>query len=757
MRPVEDSIVRLLRVIDRSGDIPRKVIVGAGFLVGDKRHILTCAHVLKKCLPEGEQSQSLPGRRVAVDFPLLAVPSDLLYATVDFVKPGEAGDIAGLTLADDPPPGAAPATLVYDENLERHQFKAFGVPMKSEFGEFAYGKITGTRGPWIQIEAESQVGRRVKRGYSGTAVYDLDLHGVAGMVVQADEAGTDRVALMIPAKTLVDAWSTVLKGKAIAACPYRGINPFEEGDVDVFFGRESLTAQLMMRVQENSFIAVVAPSGSGKSSLLRAGLMPRARAEGWHAILVRGMGKDPFKSLAAALLSDVEPAESTYSESVRRLAAAMLANGLADDVTHALELSGKRQLLLILDQLEELFTLCHDEEVIRKFADGIVELANLNKRGRSPVTVLCALRADYAPHMTRYPALASHIRATCFNVPALGRSELTQAIEEPAALAGVSFEKGLVERITEDVLGQPSALPHLQYVLTLLWHEQDRHWLTNASYERLGGVKRGLAQQADATYERLSETDQAAARRVFVQLVHLRRETKGTQRPIVEKDLLHGDWDVLEKLADAMLVTTGCTAEGERCAQLSHEALVEAWPRLAEWVDSTAENVWRLDHQAELLIRRHVAATVAAAAVPWADIALVPGVFANMAQRMGRVYGIDVDREAAKNISSSVIAGVAVVGATWLTVFNMFKTTGIGYAASWVIEAPLLVPMTYAIGHAWQFYFRVRYIGGGTPTAEQMREIAVAELKIRVRNLNPRIRKSRRMRDRVPAKRRLRS
>jgi len=119
-----------------------------------------------------------------------------------------------------------------------------------------------------------------------------------------------------------------------------------------------------------------------------------------------------------------------------------------------------------------------------------------------------------------------------------------------------------------------------------------------------------------------------------------------------------------------------------------------------------------------------------------------------MAQRMGRIYGIDVDREAAKNITGSVIAGVAVVGATWLTNFELFKSTGAGYALTFAIEAPLLVPLTYAIGHAWQFYFRVRYIGGGAPTAVQMREIAASELRMRVRKLNPKALRARRKRNR---------
>src|SRR5262249_20624258 len=158
------------------------------------------------------------------------------------------------------------------------------------------------------------------------------------------------------------------------------------------------------------------------------------------------------------LLSDVEESSLSYSESVKRLASAMLDNGLTDDVTHLLKRSGKQRLLLVLDQFEELFTQCHDEEMIHKFMDDLLELVGSNRRERLPITVLCSFRSDYMPRMAKYSRFASRVSASWFDIPPLTKGELREVIEEPAALVGVSFEKGLVERITDDVLGQPSSL-----------------------------------------------------------------------------------------------------------------------------------------------------------------------------------------------------------------------------------------------------------------------------------------------------------
>lgn len=734
MKLIEDSIACLLRAIQLSDGQSRTVVVGAGFLVGeDRRNILTCAHVLRGHLTADEAFPGLIGKSVTVGFPLLKTKNSTREARIDFVDTEQ--DIAGLTLLADAPPGSAPAKLIVsDDELERHRFKAFGLPKAGKDGEWAYGEICGANGPWIQIQAESDVGRRIRRGYSGTAVYDLDLHGVAGMVVVADEQGTDRVAFMIPAKTLVAAWSSVLKGQAIPRNPYKGINPFEQSDSDFFFGRRALVDALAEQIRTSSFVPVVAHSGSGKSSVIRAGLASVVRQWGWQVLIVRGIGKDPFKSLAAELAAHAPEASGAYSEVVGRLASAMKKNGLCDEVGHRADLQEGGRLLLVLDQFEELFTRCHDETLVASFAEQLADLARLERREDARVVVLCAGRSDYLPDMQRLPGLGEFFSTSSVDLPHMSADELRAAIEEPAAKLGVAFEKDVVDRMVADVIAQPSGLPHLQYVLTLLWEEQKDHVISAAAYDRLGGVHDALRRQAEAAYGRLSEDEQAAARRIFVQLVHLRKETKGTRRPIREEDLLPGDWRVLESLADSLLITTLYSSDGGRGAELAHEALVDAWPRLQDWVDSTAENVWRLDREAEQLIHQHIAGTVAVAAVPYADIALVPAVVARMAHKMGGIYGVDIDEEAAKTISTSVIAGLVAVGTTWLTAINLFKNTvvsipGVGFAIGWAVEAPLLVPMTWAIGRAWQFYFRLRYIGGGAPSPEQMRELALAEFR----------------------------
>lgn len=734
VKQIEHAVVRILK--PGVTELPARA-EGAGFLIDGERHVLSCEHVVSACLIPQEQEAENPTPMVEVDFPFTSPPSRVIRARVDFMMRDKAQDVAGLTLLSDPPAGAEPATLIERDELYEHRFKAYGVAGREADGEWSFGVIRpGLGDNFIQLEATSAQGRRVRKGYSGTAVYDLDAHGVAGMVIKADSLEAERVALMIPTKLLLKTWSDVLSRAVVPDNPYKGIKPFEETDAEVFFGREELTKSLVERVQDRRFAALVTDSGAGKSSLLRAGLIPAVREQGWAVLYVTGSTRDPFERFASALIkSDGNSSGVPFTERVTELSATLVKFGLRDELEHYCERNGSSELLVVLDQMEELFTICRDEGKREQFLDQLADLTRERRRGDPRIVVVLALRADYCSRLEAHKPFKTLLDRGKFGLPTLDRTALRRAIEEPAALVGVRFEDGLVEAIIHDVEDQPAALPLLEFALTLLWHEQAGRSIPLAAYQRLGGVRKALELEAERVYAELNESEKEAARRVFVQLVNLSKDTKGTRRTITKDDLLKYDWPVVEKLSYQMLLTVGADSEDRQTAQLAHEALVDAWPRLNEWVQSTAEQVWRLDREADRVIRQHVTGSIAAAAVPWGDIAAAALLYASMGQKIGKVYGIDVDREAAKRMALTMATGVAAVAASWLAVANVAKTTGIGYVASWIIEAPLLSSLTFVIGNAWQYYFRIRYLGGGAPNAEEMRQLVTEDARNRLRKL----------------------
>ena len=357
------------------------------------------------------------------------------------------------------------------------------------------------------------------------------------------------------------------------------------------------------------------------------------------------------------------------------------------------------------------------------------------------MVVLVAARADYSVRLAEHKRMQALLRANTISLPTPNESALRRAIEEPAIVAGVRFADRVVEAIVKDVEGHPAPLPLLEYALTLLWQNQVGHVISMESYERIGGVEHALAMEAEAAYTELDDSEQEAARRIFVQLVNVSREIKGTRRLVTKRDLMKGDWPVVEKLSYRMLITVAVDADNAETAQLTHESLIDAWPRLKEWVDSTSEQVWAFDRRADRLIRKYILASVGTAAIPFADIAAAAFVYASMGQKIGRVYGVDVDRGARKRIAIAMASGVGAVAVTWLAAFNAFKAApGFGFALSFALEAPLLSAITYAAGSAWKYYFRIRYLGGGAPTPDEVRRLLEDDVKNRLGKIRRRSR-----------------
>ncbi len=360
--------------------------------------------------------------------------------------------------------------------------------------------------------------------------------------------------------------------------PYKGLHAFGEEDADDFFGRETYTQQLLDLVRSQPAVIVVGASGCGKSSVIFAGLLPRLRSlslapegsqtEPWKVTSFRP-GGHPFDALAEALAPLAAP------QSAGALAV-MLRNG-------AFSLPATQQpLLVVVDQAEELFTLCTDAETRKSFLDLLIT----PQAGR---VVLLAMRGDFIGQALAHRSLTDAMQQGGLVLGPMNGEELQQAIEEPARERGVTFEAGLVERLRDDVRDEPGNLPLLQFALTLLWEQRRNGSLTHVAYEAIGGVAGALTAYAEQVFTGLDATDQTRARSLFLRLVQPGENTPPTRRLLVRQNLDTADWPLVQHLADARLVVTDRSGAGIDTVEIAHEALIREWPRLRDWLADDAE------------------------------------------------------------------------------------------------------------------------------------------------------------------------
>jgi WD40 repeat protein len=573
----------IARVRDASGRV-----VGAGFLVGT-REVLTCAHVVEQVLDKPDGQPTPLAGEVAVDFPLVA-PGQMCSAKVMVWHPAQAdgtGDIAGLRLTSAPPQGAKAARLVIAADLWEHSFRTFGFPARHDDGVWASGRLLDRQGTgWVQLEDVKETGFRVERGFSGAPVWDDELQGVVGMAVAAEARDEVRAGYLTPAEALIHAWPE-LAAQALPPCPYRGLFAFREQDTALFFGREELTDRLVEQLTRKPLVAVVGPSGSGKSSLVFAGAIPQVRQrEGWAVASLRPTaGASPFAALAAALLPLLEPhmTEADRFRELPKLAETLAEGRLVEVADRALERAGARRLLLVVDQFEELFA--QTPAAAQQFVDVLVQAvtAQRHRESRALVMVL-TLRTDFLGQALEHAGLAQALEGSVLVIGRMSHEQLERAIIGPAGHE-VGYEAGLIDRILDDVGAEPGNLPLLEFALTLLWERQERRTLTHAAYEALGGVTGALAGHAEQVYlDEFPESEREAARRVFVQLVQPGETTEPTRRVAHRTELDEVRWRLAQRLAATRLVVTGRDAAGVETVEVVHEALISEWQRLREWV-----------------------------------------------------------------------------------------------------------------------------------------------------------------------------
>ena len=348
-----------------------------------------------------------------------------------------------------------------------------------------------------------------------------------------------------------------------SSSPYRGLERYEPADQGLFFGRDELVAQLAGHVAAHRLVAVVGASGSGKSSLLRAGLIPLLRTGA-------GGGERP----RPAAIRILTPGSHPLSHAV-----VTLATGQDDGDT-----------VVVIDQFEELFTLCDDSHERSAFLGLLLTALDPNNRLR----VVLAVRADFFGRCAEDRRLADALRHATVLVAPMGPAELREVVVKPAAAAGLIVERELTSRIIEDAQDKPGGLPLMSHALLETWRRRKGQALTLAAYETAGGVQGAIARTAESVHRTLSDEQAVTARRILLRLVTPGQGAPDTGRPATRGELVIDcragertrSLEVIERLAGARLITL----DGETVT-LAHEALLTAWPRLRNWIDGARDRM----------------------------------------------------------------------------------------------------------------------------------------------------------------------
>lgn len=388
-------------------------------------------------------------------------------------------------------------------------------------------------------------------------------------------------------------------------CPYPGLDAFRMDDADVFFGRERMTEAVLAAVAERAApaaqggdgdrygpLVLVGPSGSGKTSLLHAGFLARLRADGlpglpesagWPCLRLTP-GTSPLQNLAAHLGAALPHAAGLLREDPSR------AVGMAEDMTAG---EPGRRLILIVDQLEELFTLCPDPGERTAFLRAVAAMARPAGDGRPGALVLLALRADFYGQAASHPELLDALRDHQVLMEPMTLDELRAAIARPAASAGLVLDGGLADVILHelgavtDAEAATGALPLLSHVLWATWQHRAGTRLTVAGYRAAGGITKAIATTADQVYSALDEAARESARRMLLRLVRVGEDSADTARPVARSALLEGlpDADAAE-VAIREFSTARLLTLDRDTVRISHEALLHAWPLLRDWLDA---------------------------------------------------------------------------------------------------------------------------------------------------------------------------
>lgn len=563
------GIVRILSA-DRS-------TAGSGFVAASRSDtvlIVTCSHVVQR-----EASQRLGDGRPETVTVAFHANGEVASAVVksEWWRPADKEDVALLALEGPLPAEVRPLPLGSDGGIKGHDFESRGYRLSAQFdsGLEAIGKILGTIS--YQGHAVLQLSsNQVDHGMSGAPLWDVKRQRVVGMVNSfwGTEHHRDAdLAFATPSSTLQ---ATCPNLQPSDICPYRGLSAFTEEEALFFSGRLTLTEVLRDKLRQNpQFLAIVGPSGSGKSSLVQAGLLPRLRR-----------GELPgFDDLRLAVFRPLNEPHANLLRALRKTG--ISSEGHRDPfaiIGQHLNRERERRIVVLGEQFEEVFALAHRDER-DKFLAGLADLVNSSRL----FTLIITVRADFYDPLQR-STLGPYLDTGQVNVRStMSRAELVEAITAPASLVGFSVEAGIGDLMLGDLGRTQNPLPLMESALTELWkHRQDGE-LKLDYYRAMGGATGAISQWAGKTIQALTEEEKREARRILTRLVHYATgDTPDTCQPLALSELVpeHADSPagrVLKALADARIVVTD-TVDGQGTAEIVHESLLCEWPQLTKWV-----------------------------------------------------------------------------------------------------------------------------------------------------------------------------
>ncbi|WP_223638715.1 serine/threonine-protein kinase [Corallococcus sp. EGB] len=379
--------------------------------------------------------------------------------------------------------------------------------------------------------------------------------------------------------------------------PYAGLSSFQEADADRFFGRTREIAALVNRINDRPLLAVVGPSGTGKSSFVRAGLVPVLKRSGtpWEALVIRP-GRSPLSALAsivAPLMSSSTTIEDDLQEQQRVVERLRAEPGYVGNVLRSRARREKRRILLFIDQFEELYTLVPDAQERLAFTACLSGIAD---DATTPIRVILSIRSDFLDRVPEDERFMSELSQGLYFLTAPSREGLKDALVQPAERAGYQFESpAMVSSMLEHLDATQGALPLLQFAATQLWEARDvtNRLLTESAYQAMGGIAGALASHADSVLESLSTQERTLVRALFLRLV-----TPERTRAIVSLDELREltkDTGEMQRLIDhlvqarLLVVQTGGGATGAT-VEIVHESLLHSWPTLRRWLDEGQED-----------------------------------------------------------------------------------------------------------------------------------------------------------------------
>ncbi len=368
--------------------------------------------------------------------------------------------------------------------------------------------------------------------------------------------------------------------------PYQGLKAFDEDSKAFFFGREREIELLLAKLSQTNFVPVIGVSGSGKSSVVRAGLIPALRQMGnWRILAPIKPGIEPMAMLKNAFCQLV-----SHSRDVNRMAECIGEKDLLGAVALLPDSLDTEKLLLVVDQFEEVFALGSPTSEKQQFIDCLTKIARVKD---SPLAIVTTMRADFLPDWLSYGELIESIQQDAVFLGRLQGQALLDAVEKPALVQGHSIENGLLQLIADDMKAASNALPLLEFALEALWDQRDtqNHCLTVDAYTGMDRLKGTLDSQATKVYDRLAKTEQSWCRRVCLSLIRIGKDGKDTrQRQPREKLLAMGQTDsekelidyVIDRLVGARLLVTGGDGQ-QRYVDIAHEALMDGWQQFADW------------------------------------------------------------------------------------------------------------------------------------------------------------------------------